>query len=570
MQRPVILAVIGNPQARDVTEGELRERYAVACLVACRGSAAEGIELLRQLSATRTEVAVVLAGVRLPDMAALDFLSHAGRAAPLARRALLTDGDGVEATRAAARALARGEADGRLRVPVSGSERERFHDQFEKLLSAWVQAHSIDGARARGDVQLRVIGDPSWSEVLYIRDALAARLEAAGADTVAAQGHEQAPRHWPNASTPLPVAEIGAATTLAAPEADAARALDFTRPAPQRLLDLAVIGAGPAGLGAAQYGAYRGLDVVVVEGEALGGQAGHTSFAGGAPGLRTGMSGRELVRRATDRCLFFGAGFLAGRRAVALRVEDGVHAVDLDDGATLRARAVVIATGARYRRPAASGLEELQGAGVYYGSPVGQGPAVQGLDVVVAGDEDAAGQGVLHLAQYARSAMLVCRFASLVPGMSRFLAARVAAAAGIEVRLNTRVAAAAGDGRLERLTLEHATSGTCEQLAVQALFVMLGDQPRSEWLPPAVARDDDGRVLTGVDVALGANADLWPLRRPPLALETSRPGVFAAGDVRHGAVQRVAAAAADGAAAGHAVDEFLAARRRTGGGRHVA
>ncbi len=319
-----------------------------------------------------------------------------------------------------------------------------------------------------------------------------------------------------------------------------------------RPFDLAVVGAGPAGLGAAVYGASEGLSTLVLEAEAFGGQAGTSSMIRNYLGFPRGITGRQLGRRAVLQSLGFGARFDLARRVVGL--EPGrPHRLTLDDGAVASADAVVLACGVSYRRLGVASLEALVGLGVFYGAATGQARALQDADVVVVGAGNSGGQAAVHLARYAARVTLIARGASLAETMSAYLVGEIEANARVVVRTDTEVIDGGGEGRLEWVELTERARGTVERIPATGLFVLIGTTTRTDWLPPAVQRDGHGFVLTGGDI----DRRTWRLDRPPLALETSVPGVFAAGDVRANDVKRVAAAVGEGAVSVPMVHRYL-------------
>jgi thioredoxin reductase (NADPH) len=316
--------------------------------------------------------------------------------------------------------------------------------------------------------------------------------------------------------------------------------------------DLAVVGAGPAGLGAAVYGASEGLATLVLEGEAFGGQAGTSSMIRNYLGFPRGITGRQLGRRAVLQSLAFGARFDLARRVVGL--EPGQpHRLALDDGAVATADAVVLACGVTYRRLGVAALEALVGAGVFYGAAMGHARALQDAEVVIVGAGNSGGQAAIHLARYAARVTVVARGDSLPDTMSAYLVREIETNARIVVRTGTEITDGGGDGRLEWLELTDRAEGSRRRITAAGLFVLIGTTTRTDWLPPAIQRDDHGFVLTGGDV----DRETWPLDRPPLALETSVPGVFAAGDVRANDVKRVAAAVGEGAVSVPMVHRYL-------------
>jgi thioredoxin reductase (NADPH) len=329
-----------------------------------------------------------------------------------------------------------------------------------------------------------------------------------------------------------------------------------THPEPG-VYDLAIVGCGPAGLAAAVYGSSEGLRIVVIEREAQGGQAGTSSMIRNYLGFPRGISGHDLARRAAEQAWQFGATFIYNE-ACGLR-ESGPHRIlSMVDGSEATCRAVVLAPGIAYRRIDVPGVENLVGAGVFYGAAVAEAKAMTGLDVLVVGAGNSAGQAALHFALYAASVTLVMRGDSLAHSMSDYLVKQIGHTANVCVLPRTEVAAAHGEHRLEALTLRSA-DGSTTRMAAAAMFVMIGADPYTGWLGDAVRRDDHGYVLTGQDLLDDGRLPAgWPLRRLPLPMETSVPGVFAVGDVRHGSVKRVASAVGAGAIAVQFIHQYLA------------
>ncbi len=322
--------------------------------------------------------------------------------------------------------------------------------------------------------------------------------------------------------------------------------------------DVAVVGAGPAGLAAATYAASEGLRTLLLEREAVGGQAGTTSQIRNYVGFPRGISGAELASRATEQAVVFGAELVYAQPATGLRASRSELALTLADGSQATIRTAVIATGVSYRRLPVAGLEPLTGAGVFYGAAVTEAKAMAGQRVFVVGGANSAGQAALHLARHADQVTLLVRGASLATGMSAYLIHELDRAENISVRLGTQITAVHGAGRLEAITLHHAPTGQTQTLPASALFILIGAEPRTNWLPPAIERDDRGFILTGRDLLRGGHPPPnWPLDRPPMLLETNLPGAFAAGDVRHNSVKRVASAVGEGATAIQLIHHYL-------------
>jgi len=326
---------------------------------------------------------------------------------------------------------------------------------------------------------------------------------------------------------------------------------------PGEVFDVAVVGAGPAGLAAAVGASSEGLRTVVIEHQAVGGQAGTSSMIRNYPGFSQGISGARLAQETRRQAWAFGTTFVYMRQAQSLSKKDGHHRLRLSDGSVVTARTVIVATGATYQRLGIPALEDLQGRGVFYGAAASEAPAMRGRNVFVAGGANSAGQAALHLAKWAKKVTILVRAPSLAASMSDYLIRQIDATPNVDVCYHVQVAygTGTGTGHLRSLVLADTASGARRSVPADALFVLIGAQPRTQWLGEAVARDRRGFILTGPDLPAGTR---WPPGRPPLPLETSLPGVFAAGDVRRGAVNRVASAVGEGAATIPLVHRYLA------------
>jgi thioredoxin reductase (NADPH) len=338
-------------------------------------------------------------------------------------------------------------------------------------------------------------------------------------------------------------------------DVDVARVSGTTVDPDGDLYDLVIVGNGPAGLSAAVYGASEGLRTLVIDSGGLGGQATSSSSIRNYLGFPRGLSGGSLARRAYEQAWVFGAQFAFMQRVTTLRREGDATVLQLAHGGVVTARAVVLATGASYRRLGVASLEDLHGAGVFYGAAASEAPLVSGKDVYVVGGANSAGQAVLHLARYARRVTLVVRAATLDAGMSHYLVRQVEESPNIEVRTSTEVVGGGGDGWLDHLVLRDRVSNEAQRVPAYALFLMIGARPHTDWLPASIERDPSGFVMTGADLSAEA---LLALGRRPLALESSLPAVLAVGDVRHGSVKRVASAVGEGSIAIQLVHRLLA------------
>ena len=324
------------------------------------------------------------------------------------------------------------------------------------------------------------------------------------------------------------------------------------------LYDVAVIGAGPAGLAAAVYGASEGLSTVVLEPQAIGGQAGTSSHIRNYLGFPTGVSGEDLAVRAYTQAWNFGAEYVYGNPATGLRAQGRERVVAIAGGDEVRSRAVIIATGMSYRRLGIPSLEALTGVGVFYGAATSEAKAMKDKQVFVVGGANSAGQAAIHLARYAAKVMVLVRGQSLAQSMSEYLVKEITSTPNIAVRHNAVVTGGTGTCFLESLTIRDQVSGVIETVPAAALFVLIGAEPRTQWLPDDIKRDRWGFVVTGTDLMAGGHpSESWPLRRPPMFLESRLPGVFAVGDVRCGSVKRVASAVGEGSVAIRLIHDYL-------------
>jgi thioredoxin reductase (NADPH) len=460
-------------------------------------------------------------------------------------------GDWTDApiTQAIHQAMAHGEIDYYVLRPARNPD-EHFHHAVSSFLVEWSYA------RAEASHTIHVVGE-TWSGRAYeLRDVLQRcafphTFFLADSD----EGRALIGDSRPDVRLPLVVLPDG--TALEDPsDSEVANAVGISVDPGHNEFDLLIVGAGPAGLSAAVYGASEGLSTLVVDEAGLGGQATSSSLIRNYLGFPRGISGGRLAEQAYEQAWVFGAKFAFMQRATGLAREGGRLAVDLSVFGRVSARAVVLATGATYRRLGVPALDDFTGAGVFYGGPAAEAPGLTGFDVCVVGGANSAGQAALHLARYARRVTLVVRAGSLSAGMSHYLARQVEANPNIDIRLGTEVVGGAGDQWLEELTLR---SGEEEETIPSAgLFLMIGARPHTDWLPPEIARDTHGFILTGREVE---GRDEWPLERAPHGLETSMPGVLAAGDVRHGSVNRVASAVGEGGVAIQQVHGLFAAER---------
>jgi thioredoxin reductase (NADPH) len=555
---PVLLAVDDDPNTLGRIGHELRQRYGSYYRVACEGSPEAGMRTLEDLKAAEKDVAVVLADQWMPGMTGVEFLTHTRPLYPGAKRALLFERGNRTTREPILQAMALGHIDYYVPKPEQPPD-EEFHRCIAQFLEEWARDYRP------ASVAVRIVGEP-WSARCYeLRDVLSrSGIPHAFSAADSKEGQELLARVDKTLAR-LPVVIVFDRLVLVDPDnAEIVDAFELISPfglntlADVRDFDLVIIGAGPAGLAAAVYGSSEGLRTVVVEKETFGGQAGTSSLIRNYLGFSRGISGSELAWQAYQQAWLFGASFRLARHTTALHHRQGRLVVSLSDGTEVAGRAAIIATGASYRRLGVPSLEALQGAGVFYGAAVAQAQGMKGQEVYVVGGGNSAGQAARHLSKHARRVTLLVIGESLAAHMSRYLIEEIEATENIQVRSNTQVIDGGGQGRLEHLVLKDRATKRTETVPAAALFVLIGARPHTEWLPEEVMRDERGYIITGSDLLRdGSLPEGWPLERPPMLLETSVPGVFAAGDVRCGSVKRVASAVGEGSIAIQMVHKYL-------------
>ena len=550
--KPMIFAVDAGAESFLRLDYGLRRRYEPEYRVICETSSMWSIKRLGDLKAAGEEVALILADQWMPDIPGAEFLAQARQLFPDARRGLLVEWGDRTTQDAVLWAMALGHIDYYINKPEQPGD-ENFHRMVAEFLYDWAKANRPVFK------EIQVVGD-QWSARSHelrsilnrngiLHEFLDARTEK-GQKLLAGVGKS-------SAKPPLVVLHDGRVldNPSNAELADAYLGVDANTS--EEEFDLVILGAGPAGLAAGVYGASEGMSTLVVEREAIGGQAGTSSLIRNYLGFPWGVGGAELARRATEQAWWFGATFRFMREAVGLRRSEKGLVVTLSDGTEVSGRAVILAMGISYRRLDVPDLEKLVGAGVFYGAAVSEARAMKGQEVYVVGGANSAGQAAMHLSRYASRVTLLVRGRSLFTSMSEYLIRELEAAQNIELRFNTRVAGGGGQRRLERLVLEDS-AGLKSTVSAAALFVLIGAEPHTGWLPDEIRRDKRGYVFTGQDLLQETQPDeAWPLGRLSLPMETSMPGVFAAGDVRYRSVKRVASAVGAGAIAIQSVHEHF-------------
>ena len=552
--RRQVLAVllVDGSRTRGRVEAELRKRYGADYRVVVTASAQEALEVLGQLRVGRSQVSLVLADQWLPDAIGTELLARVRQLHPAARRALLTTWEDQPGMETVVRASVLGDLDACVVKPGAPPD-ERFHRVISEQLGEWGRSN------LSGSEVVRVIGEGWAARSHELRELLGRNGVPFGFYPADDPEGQRLLEEAGAAGTALPAVVMFDGRVLPDPtNTQVAEALGVPTGPGSGRYDVTVIGAGPAGLSAAVYAASEGLATVVLEPEAIGGQAGTSSLIRNYLGFPYGVSGGELAVRAYTQARSFGARYVYGSRACGLRREGPELVVSMADGSEVRSWALVVATGMAYRRLGIPEIDALTGAGVFYNLAASEATAMKDQAVFVVGGANSAGQAAAELSRYASRVTLLVRGPSLADTMSEYLIREIESAPNIAVRCRVAVTGGTGRGRLERLTLTDLDSGVAETVDAAALFVLIGAEPRTRWLRGAVQRDESGFVLTGTDVVQGGQAhERWPLLRQPMLLESSLPGVFAAGDVRHGSVKRVASAVGEGSIAIHLAHKYL-------------
>jgi thioredoxin reductase (NADPH) len=550
MGKPVILAVDDDPQVLRAVERDLRRKYAREYRVLRADSGESALDTLGKLKLRGDPVALFLVDQRMPRMTGVEFLEKAVEVFPEAKRDLLT---AYADTDAAIRAINEVGLDYYLQKPWDPPE-EHLYPILDDQLEEW-----ISGFRPPFE-GLRVVGNRWSSDSHRLRDFLARnRVSYRWLDV---EGSDEARRileQLDHGAFKLPVVVLEDGSHIEAPDnREVAEKIGLKTRAERPFYDLIIVGAGPAGLAAAVYGASEGLRTVLIEREVPGGQAGTSSKIENYLGFHSGIAGGELSRRAVAQAKRFGVEILTPQEVRSVRVEDRYRVVTLADGTELSGDVLLIATGVSYRKLDVPGVERLTGAGVYYGAAITEALSCHDDDVYIVGGANSAGQAAMYLSQFARSVTLLVRGDSLDRSMSRYLIDEIEARDNIHVRLNSGVARVDGEQNLETVTIRETTSGKEDTIPAAGLFIFIGALPGTDWLDGIVKRDERGFILSGPDLMQdGKRPQGWRLDRDPYLLETNVPGMFVAGDVRHGSVKRVASGVGEGSIAVQFVHQYM-------------
>jgi thioredoxin reductase (NADPH) len=550
MTKPAIVAVDDEPEVLNAVERDLRKHFAADYRILKAGSGAQALEALHQLKQRNAPVALFLVDARMPQMSGTEFLIQARRLYPDARKVLLTAYADTDVAIAGINLV---QLDHYLMKPWDPPS-ERLYPVLDDLLGDWSASFRppFEGIRVAGSL---------WSPTSHeVKDFLSRSQTPylwvdveKDADT----------RRQAEAASPglrrLPVVFFPDGTALVEPSTRAlAEKIGLQTTATRPFYDLLIVGGGPTGLAAAVYGGSEGLRTVLLERETTGGQAGTSAAIENYLGFPSGLSGADLARRATTQAKRFGAEVLTAREVKAIRLDGPYRIATLDDGSELSCYALLLASGMQVRRLEVPGIEALTGVCVFYGAALTEAAACRGKEVLIVGGANSAGQAALSFARYALKVTVLVRGAALTEGMSQYLVDRIADTANIEVLAKAEVVAVHGASRLEAVDVAAGEAREVRKLEAAAMFIFIGSTPRSDLAAGLVERDPGGFILTGPDLRVeGRLPKAWPLERDPFLLETCLPGVFAAGDVRHGSSKRVASAVGEGSAAVGMVHKYL-------------
>src|SRR5258706_696222 len=553
MAKPILLSVDDDPDVLRAIERDLRTQYGAEYRVISSDSPEGALDLLKGLKVRNDGVALLLADQRMPQMDGVGFLQAARQLFPDAKRALLT---AYADTNAAISAINQANIDYFFMKPWDPPT-EHLYPQLDDLLEDWQASYlpTFEG--------IRVLGT-RWSPRSYeLRDFLARNRVPYQWIDVEFSANDPETKRLVEALGPeaanLPVVLFPDGTKLLESlPADVAQKVGLRTRAQTDFYDLAIVGGGPAGLAAAVYGASEGLHTVMIEREAPGGQAGMSSRIENYLGFPAGLSGNDLARRAVVQAKRFGVEILSPQEAVAVRTEGSYRIIKWADGSEISCHALMIASGVQWRRLEAPGVDQLQGAGVYYGGGATEALSCKGEIVYVVGGANSAGQAAMNFARYAERVVILVRGDSLSSTMSQYLIDQIKETPNIQLWTHAGVAEVHGETHLEEISVLCSDTNKTERVPASAMFIFIGALPRTDWLAGTIERDERGFILTGPDLMHGGERPKgWALDRDPFLLETNVPGIFAVGDVRHGSVKRVASGVGEGSVAVQFIHQYL-------------
>ena len=553
MAKPVLLTVDDDPDVLQAVERDLRSRYSERFRILRASSATEALDTLNRLKRRNDAVALLLADQRMPELDGVGFLSQATDLYPSAKRALLT---AYADTNAAIEAINSARVHYFLLKPWDPPD-QNLYPALDDMLNEWMDSYHppYEGIQLFGT---------RWSPKAYeLRMFLAQNhipYQWVDVEQTGTQENSTVLKKADGTPEVLPMIVFPDGTRMCEPTtADIAKKMGLRTRTDVEFYDLAIIGGGPAGLAAAVYGASEGLKTIMIEREAPGGQAGLSSRIENYLGFPAGLSGRDLARRAVVQAQRFGVEILSPQEALKVRVEGPYRIVEMADGSRVSCHALLLAMGVQWRNLGVPGEERLRGAGVYYGGGMTEALSCKGETVYVVGGANSAGQAAINFAAHAEKVVMVIRRESLAATMSQYLIDQIQKTSNIQIWPNAEVAEVHGSEHLEEISVLCSSTGVTERVPAKSLYIYIGALPRTDWLGDLVQRDDRGFILSGPDLVLdGKRPKSWNLERDPSLLETSVPGIFVVGDVRHGSVKRVASGVGEGAVAIQFVHQYLA------------
>jgi len=549
MKKPIILTVDDEPEVSNAIERDLRNQYGRDYKIIKANSGKDALEACKLLKKRNEQIALFVSDQRMPEMEGTDFLEKAIKIYPEARKVLLT---AYADTNAAITAINKIELDHYLMKPWDPPE-EKLYPVLTDLLTSW-RSQIIPAFEG-----IRVIGLQWDSSAYQVKDFLARNnIPYQWLDI---EDNEEAGRLLELTGNPkpdLPCLLFADGSVLYKPDnLEIAEKVGLQTIANEPLYDVIIIGAGPAGLAAAVYGASEGLKTLVIEQQAPGGQAGQSSRIENYLGFPAGLSGSELTHRAVTQARRFGVEILTPQRVVNLSANETTKIVKLQDGSELKSRVVLIASGVSYRKLEATGINDFTGAGVYYGSSMAEGPSTKGKDILIVGGANSAGQAALYFSRFAKTVKMVIRDASIEKSMSQYLIDQINTTENITIMADTEIVEATGSKKLKAVRLCNKNDKKEITLEVDSVYIFIGAYPHTDWLGEQIAKDSHGFILSGRDIYDEKKVKLNPTGKIPYMLETSMPGVFVAGDVRHNSVKRVASAVGEGSMAIMFIHKYL-------------
>lgn len=547
---PIMFVVSAEASVREALETDLGRRFGNDSRIVAAPEPVTGLAQLRALADEHQPVALLIADQQMPEVTGIEFLTQAQALHPAAKRILLVERD-YTAANPTVSAMMLGQIDYHLVKPWHPDH--GLYPAVSEFLASWA------GSNAERFAMFRLVAPENTARAHEIRDLLTRFTTPYTFHATDSEEGRALLREVGQADSRLPTVIRQDGRVFVDPtDADLIEALGGSTRLSKELYDLAIVGAGPAGLSAAVYGASEGLETIVLERQISGGQAGSSSHIRNVPGFTWGIGGHDLAYRACEQAWLFGANMVFAQEVTSLRPDGAQHILRVADGQEVTARAVLLAMGVFWRRLEIPRLEALIGAGVFYGAAASEARAMEGRGVCIIGAGNSAGQAAAHLAKYAETVTLLVRGDSLAKSMSDYLIAELGAMPNVSVMLNTELVDGEGDEHLEAIVVRDRAKGESQRIPTAALFVMIGAEPQTDWLEGTVQRDEQGFILTGADVSRNGVAPSGaPSGWAPALLETSTPGIFAAGDVRHGSVKRVTTAMGEGATAVQLVHAYL-------------